>query len=268
MASGDITAKRGTISEKNCAVFDGVNDYVEIPHDASQLGANLSNGFTISAWINPKSIGETSGIILDKSAGTAAQTGFQFRMGIAGNKLVVFRLNNGNPASSAANSINFENWQHVIVTVSSGQLANFYVNGVLSGTANQDAVQTISTITTTNAPRIGNRATATDKTFDGGIAQVKMWNKVLTATEIASDYAGSKTAVGNLILNVPLTNDYTEKAKGLTLTNSGSYLANTLQNRIVGDARQLNLAAATDKIIAVSSQGRAVIKLVSANRAA
>jgi hypothetical protein len=28
--------------------FDGTDDYVEVPHNAAQLGANLSNGFTIS----------------------------------------------------------------------------------------------------------------------------------------------------------------------------------------------------------------------------
>ena len=47
MADGDLTATNQTYSSKKCAVFDGVDDYVEVAHNANQLGANLSNGFTI-----------------------------------------------------------------------------------------------------------------------------------------------------------------------------------------------------------------------------
>lgn len=72
--------------------------------------------------------------------------------------------------------------------------------------------------------RIGNRSGATDRTFDGSISKVKMWNRVLTAGEIATDYAGRLVKDG-LILNVPLATDYNDKSDtGLTGTNSGSRL--------------------------------------------
>ena len=38
MAAGDITGTVATISDKDCAVFDGADDYVEIPHNVAQLG--------------------------------------------------------------------------------------------------------------------------------------------------------------------------------------------------------------------------------------
>jgi len=224
MADGDVDAKITTTRAFPCNVFDGVDDYVEVPHDASQLGANLSNGFTISAWINPRSLGESSGVILDKSTAISAENGFYFKLNDSAGVVnrARFRINVGTDANTAVSGVLSSRWQHVIVTVSSGQLANFYINGVLSGTADQDLVQTISTITTTNAPRIGNRSTATDRTFDGGIRSVKMWNRVLSTTEITEEYAGTNHTEG-LIHNFKLGGDYTDYGSvGVTATNSGS----------------------------------------------
>jgi hypothetical protein len=230
MAAGDVSTEIVNLNAKRCAVFDGVDDYVEIPHHESQLGSNLSDGFTISAWINPRSGGEggvgDSGRILDKSSSTTSLDGFSFRTVPVEGILtgLRFRINGGTLATSGTSNLPLNTWQHVLLTVSSGQLANFYVNGVLSGNANQDLEEPISAITTTNAMRIGQRSEATDRTFDGRIADVKMWNRVLTTDEIAKVYGGSPVTDG-LILDVPLKDDYTEKAKGLTLTNSGSSLA-------------------------------------------
>ena len=176
--------------EAGATSFDGVDDYVEIPHNAAQLGANLANGFTISVWINVKSQGESGGRFLDKSTTTTGGAGFYFR--IATSDRLALQINSGPAILSAVNPIVYGTWYHVLVTVSSAQLVNFYVNATLNGTADQDAVQAISTITTTNDMRIGNRSGATDRTFDGLIQDVKMWNRVLTSAEIKELYNSRK----------------------------------------------------------------------------
>lgn len=269
MAAGDVTADRAEASKFVGASFDGVDDYVEIPHHASQLGANLSNGFTISVWIFPIATAASQKRIFDKTTATGAENGFALRIDDTNPQAISFRLNAGTVAISANLAAPLRIWTHVIITVSSAQLANIYINGVLSGAANQDLIQTIATITTTNAIRIGNRATATDRPFDGCIKDVKMWNRVLSAAEIAEDYAGHNIADGQ-ILWVPLCCDYNDRALfGLTGTNSGTYLTNTISNRLKVDADSLNLAAATDKIIALPITGRAgQFTIVGANRAA
>jgi hypothetical protein len=199
--------------KEKIADFNGTTSYVEIPHNAAQLGANLGSGFTISAWINPRSAGEVGGgvgdgYIISKAAGSNGNLGFfAGYAGTAGSTRIAFRLNSGTTSVSGVTS--FGTWQHILITISSAQLANFYVNGALSGTANQDLVQGISTITTTNAMRIGNRSGTTDRTFDGGIRSVKMWNKVFDATEIAQEYQGLiNPAPANLIgwwdLSIPI----------------------------------------------------------------
>ena len=266
MATGDLAATRATMSEKKCAVFDGVDDNVDFPHNAAFLGTNLVNGFTICAWINPRSVGETEGRIFDKSAGSTGATGFYFGMhNTAG--AVIFRINVGTTRASANSSVAYNVWTHAMVTVSAAQLANFYINGVASGTANADLVQTISTITGTGSQRIGNRTGATDRTFEGGICQVKMWNRVLTAAEIAKVYAGNPVTEG-LIFDAPLKEDYLDYSPlGLTGTNTGSYLTNNYANAIVADVHQLNLAATTDFLKITPISGRdSKFKVVAINR--
>ena len=51
-----ITSISATRLNQTWLDFDGVDDFVDVPHNALQLGTNLSNGFTISAWINPKDL--------------------------------------------------------------------------------------------------------------------------------------------------------------------------------------------------------------------
>lgn len=270
MAAGDITAVRSKASDVySAASFDGVDDRVDIPHHASQLGANLSNGFTISAWIYLDSYGENNlGRILDKSTGSLSQDGFRLFVNNSGGlKTLVFSINNGGNKTSANNAMLLNRWYHTLVTISPVQLLNIYVDNVLSGAANQDLVQPISAITTTNGLTIGNLTTDTTFTFDGCIKDVKMWSRVLTADEIALDYAGTNVSNGQ-ILWVPLKDDYMDKSTlGLTGTNSGTYLTNTLTNKIKADTRKgLNLGAATDKIIALPRRGSPTI--ITAKRAA
>lgn len=248
MVAGDVKVSITTPRAFGCNMFDGVDDYVEIAHNACQLGANLSNGFTVSAWINPRSVGESSGRILDKSAGTDAQNGVRINIfPSGGNYKVGSNINVGTASSSA--ELSFGTWKHILVTISAAQLLNTYVNGVLSGTANQDLVQGISAITTTNVMRIGNRSQATDRTFNGSIRDVKMWNRVLTSAEITEDYAGAPNTNG-LLYHYKLNGNYTNygtlpDGSTATATNSGS--TPSIVDDTVAAAIKAQRVASTDK---------------------
>lgn len=260
MAAGDITAVRSEASDKDGgASFDGVDDYVEIPHHASQLGANLSNGFTISAWIYARTSGENAlGHIIQKAANEDGIDGFSWM--IRGSNTNLQFMLNGDTSKpiSAAGSLIFGTWQHYIITISAIAKANIYLNGTLTGNANQSVTGVIADIISLNDLVIGN-ANSSNRTFDGLIKDVKMWNRVLTTDEIAADYAGYNSPRNGLILDVPLRDDYNDKALGLTGTNSGTYLTNTLTNKIKADMHGMNLPTATDKIIAIKRRGSPTI---------
>jgi hypothetical protein len=239
MAAGDVDVAFTKVRAFNSNVFDGVDDYVEIPHNAAQLGANLSNGFTISAWINARSAGELAGVILNKGSGVDGENGFVYGIsGSPGSIKRYFKINNGTQRTTTTYANYPTNWIHVLVTV--GSTINHYTNGVLDGGAGAMS-QAISTITNTGVMRIGNEPNGTTRTFDGSIRSVKMWNKVLSTTEIASDYAGSPTAESNLILNVPLGGDYSNG------TNSGSIVQTVEDNLAAAIKTQRTAAGASSK---------------------
>ena len=169
--------------QPNAMFFDGVDDYVDT---GITEPTQFQNGFTISAMIRPNGAGESNtGRIVDKSAGTNAQNGFAYYVGTAD---VVYLNVNGSSTNSALNSVVIGDgkWYHIVVTVTADALVTHYINGVQSGTPG--TVGALSGITTTNDLRIGNRSTATDRTFDGDIKELAIWNWVLSPEQIVLVY--------------------------------------------------------------------------------
>lgn len=164
--------------------FDGVDDYIEIP-DSENL--RMNNGGTISAWIYPRSMGEVGvARIVDKSTTTSATNGYIFYLG--SNNTLRFKINDQYDIVSTSNVININAWNHVVVTLDVSGI-KLYVNGidVLPGVATQTMPPNVSGVVA-----IGNRASATDRTFDGYIDEVRFYNRVLTALEIKNNYDKEK----------------------------------------------------------------------------
>jgi len=165
--------------------FDGVDDYVNVPHNANQL---LTTGGTIRAWVQVEGLGENNaGMIVDKSTGTNGQNGFYLRVA-ATNKFACV-INNGTIKYSAENSFTPGDgiWHHVVVTWDATGLVTFYVDSAQSGTPGISADP--AGITTTNDLRIANRSGATDRTFNGRIKGVYIGSGQWSAADVAADYA-------------------------------------------------------------------------------
>ncbi|QQR64991.1 hypothetical protein IPH92_00195 [Candidatus Kaiserbacteria bacterium] len=170
----------------------GDDDYINVGSPASLDDVTQK---TITAWINPVTLGDSDyGRIADKDAGTA--TGW------------LFYVSNGDNVSSLrfghyfAGGLGFWNtgnntittggntWQHVAVTYDNSSASNdpvFYINGVLSplafdtnnsGAANSDAAHNLW---------FGDRA-GNDRSFNGDMDDIRMYNRILTAGEIATIY--------------------------------------------------------------------------------
>lgn len=159
--------------------FDGIDDYIEMP-DSQNL--RMTSGGTISAWIYPRTLGENGyGRIVDKTTLTDGTNGYLFDVNT--NNTIAFQAGSTAQITSSTNAITLNAWNHVAVTFdSSGR--KLYANGVLVGS---DATATLPP-NVAGAVRIGNRAGATDRTFDGYIDDVRFYNRVLGATEIKNNY--------------------------------------------------------------------------------
>lgn len=150
--------------------FDGTDDLVDMGDVLDFTTANM----TISAWIYPRSLGETSeGRIVDKQQG--ATSGYRLHLDI--NNSLTFRVS-GTKRTSNVNAITLNTWQQVLVTYD-GSNVRFYVNSVPAGTVAETTVPSANA----NSLTIGSRAN-TINTFDGLIDDVRVYNRALTVTEI------------------------------------------------------------------------------------
>jgi hypothetical protein len=188
-AYGHRCTVTGALWRPNGHYFDGVDDYMEVPHHSGQL---LTTGGSVEAWIKPEGWGEGTngqGLIVDKSAGLAGNDGFEMRLDGLSDLLLV-RINGGTSRNSGSFSISLGNWHHVVATWDNTGYTIICVNGEKSGAPGVSADP--AGITTTNNLRIGNRSGATDRTFDGLIGEVRIYNRDLTLQEIQHNYLATK----------------------------------------------------------------------------
>jgi hypothetical protein len=167
--------------------FDGSNDAVTVP--ASGTLNNLS-AVTISAWMRPNSSGENSfGRIIQKTNG--------FMLYLSSGNQVVFQVPYSTTdvkRQTSNNVVSYGVWTHVVVTwdgSATGSNIHIYLNGteVASYLATTNGVGT-RVDDSAGALNIGNNATQ-DRTFNGLLDEVSIYNRVLSPAEVAALTAGN-----------------------------------------------------------------------------
>jgi alpha-tubulin suppressor-like RCC1 family protein len=152
--------------------FDGVNDVVDagsaaIIDDIAQK--------TICAWIYPRAPLTGDNVVISKEA---SDGNGGFRMYSSGNGVVTFGRN---WAESGADT-DYSQWTHSCMT-DNGTVVKLYKNGILAttytgtgwGTFGSDAAATL---------RIGRSSANANHPFNGYIDEVRIYNRVLTGSEI------------------------------------------------------------------------------------
>ena len=158
--------------------FNGINSYVNTKN-------NTTLDFTLECWVftNTSSLAGTQAYqgnpLLSAYSGSGTNS---FVLSVLNNKAAFFT---GNADSSITGSslLNTGNWNH-IVAVRSGTAGTktLYVNGVLEATG------TASTTVLNAYPNINIGGNAVDKFFNGNIANIKTYSRVLSVTEITQNY--------------------------------------------------------------------------------
>jgi glucose/arabinose dehydrogenase/PKD repeat protein len=161
--------------------FDGVNDWVTVA-DANSL--DLTNRMTLEAWVRPTGLGDWRTVLLKEQPGQLAYAlyGSTDNNRPSGHVFTTGDIALRGPSVLAANT-----WSHLAMTWD-GATTRLYVNGtqVASGALTGSAV-------TSSAPlRIGGNS-VWGEWFSGAIDEVRIYNRALTAAEIATD---RDTAIG------------------------------------------------------------------------
>jgi hypothetical protein len=164
--------------------FDGVNDWVTVADSAT---LDLTTGLTIEAWVNPAAINGWETVVLKERGvgnlaygfyaadGTAALGGVDGPAGYAniGGVHRAVRRTAGLPLGA---------WTHVATTFD-GATQRLYVNGVLAASRAQTGSMTASA----SPLRIGGNNAWAGEFFQGLIDEVRVYNRALSAIEIATD---------------------------------------------------------------------------------
>jgi hypothetical protein len=200
------SAKNGAIREAvrvpgkfgSALKFDGVNDWVTVT-DTTASPLDLTTGMTLEAWVNPTAMSGWNTVMYKER-------------GIAGAGLLCYALYAHDGAPEAAGTPNpagylrltpvldttdsgvrgtsripLNTWTHLATTYD-GTNQRFYVNGVLV----QTVVNPGAMVQSNGALRIGGNNSSFYEFFQGLIDEVRVYNRALSAAEIATDM---KTAI-------------------------------------------------------------------------
>ena len=167
--------------------FDGVDDY------ASTSSAPLSAGATAYS-IEAVFKADSTGTQVIWEQGSTAQ--------IAGKRVCMILLSTGTGGFNGQNadfqtSVNYSinTWYNWLITVDMSLSSNkikIYVNGVLSAQGNPSATLNAGA----DGARVGNKLSNSTEDFDGNIALVRAYNRVLTAAEVLQNFNAQKSRFG------------------------------------------------------------------------
>jgi len=179
----------------NGLLFDGMDDYIEIPNDST---LQISDELTIAAWINPndqmsqnriaaKRQGDsrnTYGLMIDN------QEHIHFRATECTNLFIDFGT------TFPGTAVTQGEWSHVAATFSDSQdTVKIYINGSEEASTNTFTITPCAT--NTEPLQIGGH-TDTERWFNGSIDEVRIYNTVLSANEIQALYEGVTLNPGDL----------------------------------------------------------------------
>jgi len=169
--------------------FDGIDNYVEIPHGVTLTSSN----FTIEAWIYLNSdINSTQARIVSKQETISKSYSFGiFGKGYGGSTGNQLLLSIGNGTTwwnfLSATHLSNQTWYHVAGT-QEGTTSKIYINGQLD----KNGTTLTQTANNTGALTIGCQNQTTPATgamffFNGTIDEVRIYNRALSQQEIQVD---------------------------------------------------------------------------------
>ena len=163
--------------------FDGLDDLGTI---ASPAGIGLSGPHTISAWVRPRTLRNWQTVLMNETPGSYANALYATN-GSSQGKINGWVGDTGLYAQPIAT----DRWTHLALTYD-GTSAREYVDGSLVATKLSPAAPT-----GTGPLRLGGNRVWSSETLDGLLDDVRLYNRALTAADIATDMATGLVGVGD-----------------------------------------------------------------------
>jgi hypothetical protein len=203
--SGALTSTTPAIGKIGQALdFNGSPSTVTV-NGAASPNLNITSAVTVSAWIKPK----ITGTVTVREIATKGNANRGYRMVFedfsdtyCGTYGVAFRFGNSNMiCSDSENILTYNQWNHVVATADTTTI-KIYVDNVLKKTAT--GTYTVDDNLNDNL-LIGSGSSGF---FNGSMDEVRIYNKVLSASEITELYQQGQTKI-NASQTGKLTNGLT-----------------------------------------------------------
>ena len=210
--------------------FNGTSDSINAG-TATPIDNVFSNGGTAAVWIFGNNLGENgTGRIIAKTSDTLGTSGWHLAAEDADNARSYafargFSVSRGKWTTNADTYIS-NRWNFITITYNDGFILNdpvIYINGAAATVT--EKVTPLGDPQDDNAQSliIGNRSSATeDRTWNGSIAYVQLFNVALTANEILELYYTPFSVTRGLVYFAPLWENAT------ALDYSGNNAAGTI----------------------------------------
>lgn len=231
-----LTTDRFGVANKAYS-FNGVNDYINCGNNSI---LEMSNGLSVSLWLNPSQIPTGGWECLFNKEG-------EYEIGINNQGQLLFAISNNIPGwteqvTSIVPSIN--SWVNLIITYNQNQI-NIFLNGQsvysisASGLIN-DYIDHINQDDLILGWRQHFLSNILDRDFNGKLDDIGIWNRALTQQEITNLFTSSTpptctTTTADSILcvgdNTTLTSNTTVSPSSIC---SGAALPTNLQTGLVG----------------------------------
>ncbi len=190
------------------------NEYVEIG-DVAPLNITGS-AITLSAWVKIASTTAEKKVIA-KWSDSAGAFSYLLSVGGAGNnKLVMAVATPGQTTSVGTTSMSVGTWHHLVGTYD-GTTMRVYLDGV-----EDDTSPATGNINSTTAPvRIGiGSGTVPEQPLDGSIDDARIYDRVLSADEIAMIFAENVRGHDGIIVALQARFTFMEKGPGATASGA------------------------------------------------
>jgi hypothetical protein len=164
--------------------FDGRDDVVTVTDSAA---LDLTTGMTLSAWVNPSAFtGWETVMLKERGAGALAYGLYAQDGGSLGGGFDApagtLHAGASDHAVRSASGLPLHAWTHLATTYD-GAVQRIYVDGILAASG----AQTGSIAVSSGPLRIGGNSSWPDEFFAGVLDEVRIYNRALSAAEIATD---------------------------------------------------------------------------------
>src|SRR4051794_7264031 len=176
----------GAIADDKSVELDGETGFVGIPRPATEpRPLDVSDSFSVEAWVKRDNPGTgRAEVIASKETGAWL---LMFEKDHLGDQLVLRQSRNHNLAYSTTR-VSDKNW-HFVAATKNGPDIHLYIDG--QDVTDPATIQNETLVKGRNLD-IGQSAVSTDKSFfEGSIDDVSVFNRPLTAQEIADHYAAA-----------------------------------------------------------------------------